>query len=193
MPVGVVTTTWLGITGAPGYTSFSFDGVSEDPANAAAAVDAAYIFFDELCNILGSTASITVQPEVRYYDTATGDLESIAAVSPAPTTLTGRFSNQGPGPCGAVVSWSTAGINRGRPVRGRTYCVPLAAGCYEANGSLTSGTITQVSEAATALVGADDAIFGIWSRPRLGAGGAFFPVTTWHVPDMAAVLRSRRD
>lgn len=193
MPVGVTTTKWQGITGAPGYTSLSFDGVSEDPESAAGMIAATIAFMDPLCDLLGTTTTLSIEPEVRFYDTATGDLEAIAAISPAPAELTGGFGAQGPGPCGAVVSWTTAGINRGRPVRGRTYAVPLAAGCYQADGSLTSGTVTQLGACAAALAGDPDATFGIWSRPRLGAGGAFFPVTSWSVPDMAAVLRSRRD
>jgi hypothetical protein len=193
MSVAVVTAQWQGITGAPGYSNFTFGDGSPDPTAAADMVDAVYDFFDEVCNILGATTSIQVDPNVSWHNAATGVLEDITGVSPSPATLTGRFGTQGPGPTGGVVGWRTTGINRGRVVRGRTFIVPLASGCYEANGTLTSGTVTQLGEAATALVDHAPSTLGVWSRPRSGSGGAWFPVVTWRVPDMAAVLRSRRD
>jgi hypothetical protein len=193
MPVARTRTVWNGITGAPGYTELSFITDGTTPTEGAACISATVDFFTSVSALVATTTNFSVDSEISFFNEATGALEEITAVSPAPDNLGGGFGSQGPGPTGAVIGWSTGGINWGRRVRGRTFIVPLAAGCYQSDGTLTSGTVTQLSSAATDLVADADTEFGVWSRPRDNVGGAAFPVLTWRVPDMAAVLRSRRD
>jgi hypothetical protein len=131
--------------------------------------------------------------DVNWFDEASGALLAITAIGTPPATHNGGGGTTGPSPTGACISWTTGGINRGRLVRGRSFVVPLAAAYYDGNGSLTTPCTTQLQLAATHLIGATGIPFSVWSRPRLGAGGAIFAALTGTVHDQAAVLRSRRD
>jgi hypothetical protein len=70
--------------------------------------------------------------------------------------------------------------------------VPLEAGQYDGDGTINGGTIGTVQDAAQVLIDEETVDFGIWSRPRAGAGGKFASATSRSVKDQAAVLRSRR-
>lgn len=164
-----------------------------DPVDAGTAVAAADDFVEAIAAAVAGGSSLLVEPDVKWFDEATGELLGVTAVSPPPAAHAGGAGASGAGPAGAVISWTTAGVNRGRVVRGRTFVVPLGAAYYQSDGTLTTSLLTGFSTAAVNLIGAADATFAIWSRPRDGAGGAIFPVTTGTTPDMAAVLRSRRD
>jgi len=193
MSVGQVKIRWAGFTGGPGYTTLNFGPGSPDPVDGAAMVAAADDFAGDLAGLVGDGVTLTAEPEVEWFNEATGVLEDTTSVSPSPTAHTGTSGAIGPLPSGAVISWTTGGINRGRRVRGRTFAVPLAAVAYQSDGSLSATAVSVLNAAAVSLIGATDATFGIWSRPRDGAGGAWFPALTGSTPDMAAVLRSRRD
>lgn len=193
MSVGQVQIRWSDFTGGPGYTTLNFVGGAPDPIDGGYMVDAAEEFAVIVAERMGNQQHLQVGPEVRWFDPVTGDLEDITGVVPAPSSHAGGAGQIGPLPSGACISWNTAGINRGRVVRGRTFLVPLGVLAYEEGGSLSSVTMTNLANAAIALIGADNATFGVWSRPIDRAGGAIFPVTTHHITDQAAVLRSRRD
>lgn len=198
--IGQATILWTGLSGLPGTTTLSFTTGAPDPVEAAAMVDAADDFATALIPVLGTGTSLQVQPEIKYFDTATGVLDSLAGVSPAPPAHVASASGPvGPLPTGAVIAWSTDGVHlrpgstKSRRVRGRTFVVPLALTAYQSDGTITGTIITALSSAASGLVGHAGTTFVIWARPVDGAGGAAFPVTTWHITDQAAVLRSRRD
>ena len=194
MAVGQVTMLWQGFTGSPGYTTFNFGPGEPDPVDGDAMITAVDGFAASLSTMLGTGGSLTVQPEVNWYNEATGELIDVTAVSPAPGAhVSAAGGPWGPIPTGAVISWKTAGINRAHKVYGRTYCVPLSAAAYQSDGTLTAAVVSGITGFAATLAGDADATLGVWSRPVAGVGGAWFPVTTWRVPDMAAVLRSRRD
>lgn len=200
MMIGQVTILWTGLTGLPGTTTLNFTTGAPDPVEADNMVTAADGFAADLIPVLGTGTSLQVQPEVKWFNTATGVLDSLGAVSPAPAAHVASASGPvGPLPAGACIAWSTDGVHlrpgasKARRVRGKTFVVPLAATAYQSDGTLTTAVITALSNAASDLVAATDATLVIWSRPVAGAGGAAFPVTTWHVTDQAAVLRSRRD
>lgn len=108
-------------------------------------------------------------------------------------------------PAGAVLSWRTSTVLDGKRVRGRTFVVPLGAGAYEANGSLVGGFITGAVAAGTQFILEQSASAVIWHRPYKGRAatatrparpahlGGHGLITECRVPDLAAVLRSRRD
>lgn len=193
MSVGVATILWQGFTGSPGYTTLCFGPGAPDPVDGQGMIDATDAFAVDISALLATGHSVTVLPEINWFNTTTGVLEDVTAVSPAPTAHVGSSGQSGPIAAGMVISWTTAGINRGRKVRGRNFIVPVNKDAFESNGSPSATAIGLLTGAAADLAGSTDATFGIWSRPRLGAGGAWFPVTTWRVPDFGAVLRSRRD
>lgn len=193
MSVGQVQIRWSDFTGGPGYTTLNFVGGTPDPIDGGAMIDAAEDFAVIVAERMGNQQHLQVQPEVRWFNEATGILEDITGVVPAPSSHAGGAGQIGPLPSGACISWNTSGIHAGRVVRGRTFCVPLGVLAYEEGGSLSSVTMTNLANAAIGLIGATGATFGVWARPVGGAGGAIFPVTSHHITDQAAVLRSRRD
>lgn len=193
MAIHRVTAQWSGFPGAPGYSNFYFagDGTTEGDAQASAA--RVRTFFDAITNRLPTGVSIQVEPEVASIDEASGNMTGIVAIDPVLPVSgvgTGGFS----GPSGAVVNWLTTEFINGRMVRGRTFLVPLAASSYEDDGTLTTNALTGLRTAATALIGdLSDAGLMVWRRPIGGAGGSANLVRSAQVPDLAAVLRSRRD
>lgn len=194
---------WSGFPGAPGYSAFHFSsdagfwdgGIIGDEAQAAAdsARGRVLAAFNSLRNRLPETVNIRIEPEAQIIDSDTGEILGAAEISAA-SVDPGTQGTSYAGPAGAVVNWRTNDYRFGRRIRGRTFLVPLAANAYEADGTLSSAALSAVRDFGSEMVsGGDDPNFGVWSRPRDGGGGVFASVTGYNVPDMAAVLRSRRD
>jgi hypothetical protein len=98
-------------------------------------------------------------------------------------------------PSGAVISWSTGTIRNGRRVRGRTFIVPLSAEAYDTDGTIKPVPHGRLGDAANALRAPGVEVkFALWGRPSAPAvnDGVQADVTGHRVPDMAAILRSRR-
>lgn len=193
MAIHRVTVQWNGFVGAPGYSNFFFAGAATS-VEADASVLRVAQFFTQLSSVLPSDIVLDFPDEVENVDEATGALTGYAARSASamftPPAGVGGYS----APSGGVISWLTDTVNRGRRVRGRTFIVPLDGDSYDDTGSLTPAATTALRNAADALIGEPGGSeLVIWSRPRLGAGGVAAPVTSASVPDLAAVLRSRRD
>lgn len=198
-----ITAQWTGFAGAPGYSNFHFTtdggfwdgGLLGDGAQAAAdgAADRVRSAFNNMRGILPGDVTIEIQPEAEILNSDTGEIvgftEVTSGIIPG-TTSTGGWS----GASGAVVNWRTNDYRFGRRIRGRTFIVPLDGSAYEGDGTLSSDGRADVRDFADEMVnGEGSAEFGVWSRPRDGAGGVFATVRSYNVPDMAAVLRSRRD
>lgn len=137
----------------------------------------------------------SIDGTVDEINEANGDLVDSLTVTARSVGGNVAGSSVGPAPAGAVVNWKTAEIKRGRRVAGRTFLVPLAAGLFEANGTLTAAAIAEAGEFAAAMndAGATDLVHVVWSRPVLGVGGTKHGITGYTIPDKVAVLRSRRD
>lgn len=190
---------WTGFTGAPGYSNFFFrDFSSTEPTDTEAdlAADRIEAFFSAVKEFFPPTLQIAVQSDADVIEETTGELvTSLNAGTRVPVTGTGAAVGYSAA-SGIVVTWRTAGVRNGRRVRGRTFLVPCVPVAYAADGTLATGTITTVSTAATALrnaAGTPD--LGVWARPT-GPGatdGSWHAVNAHTVPDLAAVLRSRRD
>ena len=193
MAVYRVSALWTGFTGAPGYSNFHF---TENPTGETGSVIRAQVhdFFSELASLLPGVVTITIDPTVEVFDESTGLLTGYETdtedLSPVRGSGTGNFS----GPAGAVINWLTATVVNGRRLRGRTFVVPLRATAYEQDGTLSSSVLGTLNTAASVLSGSPfESTFCIWSRPQGGGTGAVGEVIGHQVPDMAAVLRSRRD
>jgi len=79
----------------------------------------------------------------------------------------------------------------GRRLKGWTFMCPIIVGGYEANGTLTAGTVSGALAAANTLVTNGTTI--IWHRPDKGAAnGSSAIVLSASVPDKVSSLRSRR-
>lgn len=192
-----VTARWDGFPGAPGYSNFFFSsgfldgGLLNDEANLVAqrVLDA----FEEIATRLPSSVTIRIEPEVPVIDSDTGMIQSFG-LADVDETVEGQFGENFAGPAGAVITWRTNDLRNGRRIRGRTFIVPLATQNFEDDGTLTDTAITPLRAFADTLMGGGlDADLGIWSRPSGGSGGVFATVQNYTIPDMVAVLRSRRD
>lgn len=176
---------WSGsnTTGA-GLSTFYFAGSTADPA-------AVYAFFNAVKGAFAPNITWTIPGVGDTMDSETGDLlGSWAAAGGGVVNSSGAGSfTRG---AGARVVWSTAGIFRGRRVKGSTFLTGLYGGVYDSNGQIGSATVGSVLTAANALLAATTPDLGIWSRPRLGTAGEFNSITGASVPSEVSWLRSRR-
>lgn len=198
-----ITARWTGFLGAPGYSNFHFTtdagfwdgGILGDSAQAAAddAAERVGGALTRLGSILPSGVKIVLETEADVLNSDTG--ETIGSIEVDAYSATGSGTAGGySAASGAVVNWRTNDFRFGRRIRGRSFIVPLAGSAYEADGTLTSSAITSLRGFGDQIVsGGSDPQFGVWSRPRNGTGGVFATATSATVPDMAAVLRSRRN
>ena len=180
-----------GFPGQPGFTNLYFDTeVADDHDAQFMAVKAC---LNEWAHVFPTIWSGQIQSSGRILEASTGLLAVYtAAPSGAVAVSSGGGSDAfGAGVAGLVVSWGTGTINRSRLVRGKTFLVPLANNQYDPDGTLIAGAINYAQNGAQGLIDADVG-FGIWSRPRSGAGGLLAPVLTRRVNDRAAFLSSRR-
>lgn len=192
-----MTARWTGFSGGPGYSNFFFNsgfmdgGLINDEAEllAGRVRDA----FSEISQILPESVRISIDNEVPTIDSDTGVIQSFNSIDP-PSQVSGALRDTYAGPAGAVVTWRTDDLRNGRRIRGRTFLVPLQTSVFEGDGTLRNDAISSISDFADTLLGGSlDGDLGVWSRPTDGSGGVFATVTGYTVPDMAAVLRSRRD
>lgn len=193
MAIHRVTAVWTGFTGGPGYTSFYFSPFTGG-GDAAAARGRVRAFFAAMSQQIATSSLITVSPTIEVVDESTGELQGYiddeTEVSPVPGASSGSYV----GSAGGVVSWNTNTVVGGRRVRGRTFVVPMRTNAFDGDGTLAPSTITAMRDGADALLEAEfEQELVIWSRPRAGSPGVIAPVTGYRIPDMAAVLRSRRD
>lgn len=192
---------WAGFIGSPGYSVMHFLGDTGTPTGQATAEAAAGLtatWCQSIKDLLPSVATLQVMGDVEEIAESTGELTNIYSVTtPNPTSSSAAAAESYAGPCGAVVNWRTAGVRNGRRVHGRTFLVPLTSSALENNGTLKPTTMSTILSASQTLVnGAFDAPhFGVFARPTSpgNTDGIFHKAVSCNVPDLAAVLRSRRD
>lgn len=193
-----ITARWTGFTGSPGYSNFFFGsgfldgGLLGDEAQALS--DRVIEAFGEISQILPGSVNITSEPEVAIIDSDTGMATDFVNVDQDDMSGGASGSQSYSGPSGAVVTWRTADLRNGRRIRGRTFLVPLSNTAFESDGTLNSNALGFLDNFASTLMGsALTGDLGVWSRPTGGSGGVWATVTGYSIPDMVAVLRSRRD
>lgn len=190
---------WSGFVGGPGYSIFhmrdQLDSTPEDLTAVNAALTKVQAFANGIKSVVAHTVTLQVENDVEVIETTTGQLQNVisgtAQTAVVSTASTATYS----GATGAVITWRTAGVRNGRRVRGRTFLVPIGGSLYQTDGTLGPTTITTLGTAAAAFIDlAGDADMGIWARPTApgATDGVWFPCSTFTVPDMAAVLKSRR-
>lgn len=185
---------WTGFVGAPGYSVFHARSFEADPANEAAQFKARVNFFAaEIAAVLPNSVTLTTDPEVEQLEDTTGTLTEVVS-TPGSAPIAGTGGTTYSAPAGAVVNWTTGQIRNGRRMRGRTFIVPLALAAYEADGTIVASVRNTILTAASNLANAVDTQLCVYGRPTpLAADGMNGRVTGFSVPDMSAVLRSRRD
>lgn len=193
MAIHRVTLRWQGFPGAPGYSNFFFQGAA-DASRAAASRGRVVSFVNEVIEVVAGGVGLTVEDEVATFDEASGALTGYASAGSNPVAAVAGGSGAYSGPSGGVISWNTDTVRGNRRVRGRTFIVPMKATAYDSDGSLSAAAIAALNDAAGELLqGGSPSGFGVWSRPGVNGAGVFALVTSYRVPDLAAVLRSRRD
>lgn len=193
MAIYRVTVRWMGFQGAPGYSNFHFHEQAGSPG-ARDGWERVFAFFNGVNSLFPTDVTYLAEGEVAVLDETTGMVTDYQTVSENPQPGNGGSTGGYSAASGAVVTWNTNGVRNGRRVRGRTFLVPLGGNSYQSDGTLTSSAISTINEAAEELVGDGfDSGFSVYSRPSTGGDGGVYPVTGFRVPDMAAVLRSRRD
>lgn len=186
MTIARVRCEWAG-TGVvgPALSTFYFSGsMTGIPA-------AVKTFFDSIGNQIPSGTSITTPSNGDELDEATGELTGAWTASGGGTTSCTGAGVFAAG-AGLRVRWNTANVFLGRRVRGSTFIVPIVAAAYDSNGTIQGATVTQVGNAATALVTAGAGGLRVWSRPNALGQYALSAVTSATVPDKVSTLRSRR-
>lgn len=177
---------WSGIAGMPGYTNFYADAGATLPLTAIAN------WFDAFKTSVPQGLSWLIPSSGDTFNDATGVLNGSWSQG-SPTTVTSTAVGAvWSGGSGCVVNWTTGGIANGRRVRGKTFLVPLITSNYD-NGSLTSSFISGANTATSTFVSAAGSDLRVWHRPVGGSGGSSHAITGFSIPDLAAVLRSRRD
>ena len=191
---------WDGFNGGPGYTNFHMRDFSEgdvDPAWAQPAVDRVQAFANAIKGLLVNGAKLQVSGDVEVITAEDGKLADVlTATQPAAVNSTGPQFVTYSAPSGAVITWRTNGIRNNRRVRGRTFIVPLHGNTYQTDGTISSDTITALNTAATGLLASGiTPRMGVFQRPSApgATDGSWSFATSFSIPDMAAILRSRRD
>lgn len=178
-----------GFPGAPGFMTFYGDNIADLRPDVIA-------FITAVRGAFPSSVTFTTPADGEIIRDSDGSLAGTwtqGTNDVQPGGATAQFA----APAGACVSWSTNEIVTGlagRPykLRGRTFLVPLATPCFDADGTLAAATVANFRTAASAL--ADGGVMRIWHRPTApgAADGSSGLVTAATVKDRAAILTSRR-
>ena len=204
---------WTGFQGGPGVSNFYFGDFTDQPAwiPTQAMVDAAAVavttFATALQDYIAPTVRLQVQQDCDLIQDSDASIQgSFTAAAQGVKPSTAQSGSAYSAASGAVIDWKTAEVRNRRRIQGRTFLVPLAQTAYESDGTIAGGALNAFGTAAAALVnGTGYPDFGVWSRPRKAKGpdgkptgpvlpnGQFAIATAVKVPDMSAVLRSRRN
>lgn len=154
-------------------------------------IDAIRTFFNALITFLPSGLTVQVPSSGDVISETDGTITGTWSVASTPAVVTGSAVASYAGNAGGVIHWLTAGVVVGRRVRGRTFIVPMVS-AFDTSGSLSSGALTALSNAAAAYVTGQAGVAVVWSRPAPGRSGSLHSITSSRVPDLAVSLRSRR-
>jgi len=148
-------------------------------------------FFDTIKNVIAPGVVWTVPNGGDQLNETTGELAGTWSGSGGGTVGSTGSGNFAVG-VGARVAWGTGGIVNGRRVRGSTFLVPIAANSYDAQGTISSGSLSSIQTAADGLISGLTGALVIWSRPVPGRAGSMHEVLSAAAPDRVSWLRSRR-
>lgn len=184
MTLNRVRVLWQNFSGAPGYTNHYVGSL-------VTAQTAIRQFYQDTSTFYPTGLTVSVPSSGDQINEATGQIIGSWSGS-AQTNVTGTGAGNYSGPSGAIVNWRTSLVVNGRRPMGRTFLVPLVVANYDNSGTLASATVTGIQNAANALITALAGELKIWHRPDTKGPGVGATVISAQVPDMAAVLKSRR-
>ena len=184
MTMNRVRVLWQNWPGAPGYTNHYV-------GSAVLAQTALRTFYDAVKALVPTGLTMQVPSSGDQVNEATGAITGVWTGA-AQAVVTGTSVSVYAGASGACVNWRTAQIIDGRRPMGRTFLVPLGSGAFETNGTLSATTLATIGAAATQLITDLSGELKVWHRPNSKGPGSNVTVLTAQVPDLAAVMRSRR-
>jgi hypothetical protein len=180
---------WSGWQGAPGLSTFHFDGTGTPPLAAVST------FFNAIKTQIPSSVKFDIQNTGQTIDPVTGALVGSWS-GPAQTQIAASGVGSSMVAQGAQVAWKSDTIHGSRFLAGRSFFIPLTHSGLNADGTLTSACISVFQNAANALVAGG--LLVLWGRPREATpklpalAGSQGLVRSATVPATVAVLRSRR-
>lgn len=172
---------WTGAAGLPGVSTFYNVGTPQD------FISKAKTFFEAVKAFIPNDVTITFPSTGNVVNVESGNVVATWLAGQADPTL-GAGSGTYAAPVGAVINWNTSLYVAGRRLRGKTFLVPCVGGVYDSAGRITTANMPILRNAANALTGGSSPMCIYSPSHRVQAD-----VTTATVPQMAAVLRSRRD
>lgn len=184
MTMNRVRVLWQNWPGAPGYTNHYV-------GSNVLAQTAIRTFYDAIKSYVPNGLTIQVPSTGDQVNEATGAITGVWSGA-AQAVVTGGGNVAYANAVGACVNWRTGLIIDGRRPMGRTFLVPLTSQAFETNGTLGSVALTTIGTAATQLIADLAGELKVWHRPNAAGPGSNVTVLTAQVPDMGAVLRSRR-
>lgn len=198
--VGVLKIQWTGFSGAPGVTQLALALPTE--ADLSATIADVSLATASLTQYLPAGVTLTVLGDVDVFEAETGTLTAEISGT-AGTPRTGTATGAMIAAQGGCVNWTTGTIANGRRIRGRTFIVPMSYDTFDTDGTLSAGGKGAVQAFASAMLNYTSTAatnrLAVWSRPRVASEtqaarvGALGIITGATVPDLAVVLRSRRD
>lgn len=190
---------WTGWVGGPGYTNLYFDdpGVSfptqTEYDGIATIIDT---WLDQWVGSIPVGINFLLDPTIEHVHATSGELFGFDTMT-VDTARAGGDAGNYSSAAGAVCNWYTNGVRNGRRIRGRTFMVPIGNSALENTGTLNNTRLTTLRNATATFAAAaiNDYGLGVWSRPSAPGveDGEWHRVTNFTIPDMTAVLTSRRD
>lgn len=173
---------WSGVAGLPGVSVFYGDLAGSANADVKT-------FFTAIAGVFPLGLSWTIPGSGDLIEDTTGALSGTWVNGAGGGVVAASGAAQHASGVGAYVNWRTGAVVNGRRLMGRTFLAPLMNSAYDAAGSIVTGNLTTLQNAAAALVTAGNTL--IWHRPGAGAGSSSQPVSAT-VPDQVTSLRTRR-
>jgi hypothetical protein len=191
MAINRLRVTWGNFPGAPGVSTHYFSTTVTD-------FSPVRTFYNAISTLLPANVQLVFPNVIDTINESTGTLTGSFQVTQMAMVTSTQAAAAYSGASGAVVRWNTTGIWHGKRVTGRTYLVPLHGAAFQTDGSLAGTTLTTIGTAANAMCTAFGDTMRVWARPFAGSAtreprnGTTFSALSATVPDLAAVLRSRR-
>lgn len=188
-----------GFAGAPGVNLFHVAGgappVVGDFGDFAGEIASMY---NDLNQWLANGVRIDIDPTVKTFDAATGDLLSVTAITPpAPitSTQTPSFSSTSRA-TQILIRKHTDGLRKNSVVRGHMFLGPAGSSMIDSNGQMRSTATAGAQAAFGGMLDIGGALrLVVWSRPVTDPNpfpGQISYVQQVSVADVPAIMSSRR-
>lgn len=188
---------WSGFNGGPGVSTFYLGNTTTD-------MTALKAFFNSVSTYTPGPVTFTIPALGDQINDTDGLITGSWNGTNGGTVTSSGGSAAYAGAAGLCVDWLSSAIIDGRRRQGRTFIVPAVTGVFQSDGTIAEGIRTLFTGYATTLIAAYAGELKVWSRPYAGRAaspghaakpprvGAAVQVISARVPDISAVLRSRR-